>query len=120
MEFRAFPHLAKTSVIAVLLAAPCVASRCLDVTDRLQTNPHIRPGRRYDKGFDALQGNSFANPRPVRVCISKPFAGPVASDTRPLIADVDKTGVFRRLFGVDDGFARWKIEGQLAISVIKT
>jgi hypothetical protein len=38
----------------------------------------------------------------------------VASDARSLITDIDKTGVFGRLFRIDDGLARWKIEGQLA------
>src|SRR5215813_4458090 len=120
MKLRALPHLAKTRVIAILLTALSVAPGRLDVTVRLRTNPHLRPGRRYDQGFDALQGSRIVNPHAIRARIPEPFSGPVASDARSLIADMDKTGVFRRLFGINDGLARSKVEGQWATCVFET
>ena len=49
LVFRLLSPLAVGRMVAILLAAPGVSTRRLNMSVRRRTNPHILPGRRYDK-----------------------------------------------------------------------
>ena len=75
-------------VVAVLLAAPLVAARRLDVAIRVAAYPHIGPGGRNDQRLDARQRLFVDDRLSVRAGERKSCAGSSAPDARLRVADV--------------------------------
>jgi len=94
---RAFPHLAKTRVIPVLLAPPCIPSGRLNMAVGEGAYPDVRPSGRNGKRFNPLQHILFAEPGAVRGGIGESRPDLLAAYARSGVGDVSQT---RRLSGV--------------------
>ena len=93
-------------MIAVLLAAPGIASGCLDVTARIRVDPDVSPGGRNHQGADALQLPGLANDGAVRVDVAPALARPAAGDAGAGVGGVTQPRRARRgdriVKGLDD------------------
>src|SRR5215204_5794411 len=109
LVFRALANLAELWVIAVLLTAFGVASGRLNMTIGLGADPHVGIGRWDGEFANALEGRRVAHGFAVRLQVSEALAGPLAPDAALLIRDVDQTGRFGGVAGIDDGldFGVW-------------
>ena len=106
LVLRAFAHLAKARVIAVLLAALRVASRRLNVAVGERAYPDIRPCRRDRERLDPLEHILFGEPGAVGAGVGKAGPGLLAANAGPGIGNVPQTRGLGGVLRVDDRLKR--------------
>ena len=90
------PPLAIGGMVPILLAAPGVAARRLNMSVGGWTNPHIRPGGRYDKRLDAAQNGGIGDPFALRIDIDEALARSSSPNGGPVVADISQAAEVRR------------------------
>ena len=100
-------------MIAVLLAAPGVAARRLQVTTRIGADPDVAPRRWNRQRADAAQCAPVPHQAPALVPVREAAPPPLPRQARSRVADVAQTGVARRLGGVE-GCCGWAGHQDLA------
>src|SRR5690242_3687374 len=90
MVFRALAHFAEARVIAVLLAAAGIATRCLNVPVACRANPHLSPCRGHRQALDAFQGAGIGDFAAPCGFVPKTLARALAEYACTLVADVSQ------------------------------
>ena len=98
----AVADLAKARMIAILLAAPGVASGGLNVAVGERADPDVGPDRRNGERLDAAQAVLVGQSRAVRPRVREARAGSSAPDAGTRIGHVTQPGRLGRPLGVDD------------------
>ena len=80
--------LAPMRVVAILLAAPRVASGRLQVATRVGTDPDIAPGGRDGEPLDPVDRLRVSDGAAVRIQIGEPLPHPLPPDSRRLVGHV--------------------------------
>src|SRR5947209_10626566 len=105
IEFCALHHLAKSNVVAVLLAASRVSSGGLEVPVRARRDPHVRPCGGNRQLANALQRSLVPYSAALWANIGKPASGSASFDARLVIVGIDKPGAFGDHGRLSSGFA---------------
>lgn len=100
--FCAVAHFAEACVISVLLSAPGIATRGLDVTIGTRANPNIGIGRRDCELPDAREGLGIAHRFAVPVDIAEAFAMTQSPYSWLVVVDVNQPCALGGLVGVYD------------------
>src|SRR2546430_5668380 len=93
VELVGVPNFAPTRVIAVLLAAACVAARRLQVTAWPGRDPDVLPRRRDDQGADAIEGHLIADAPSIRLDVLEALAPANTPDAGLVVVRVDEAGL---------------------------
>ena len=97
VELRAVAVLAERRVVAVLLAAPGVATRRLQVAARVGADPDVRPGGRDREGADPRDDGRVADRRAVGCPVREAPAGAPPRDPGLGVRRPAEAGLRRRL-----------------------
>jgi hypothetical protein len=91
-----------TLVITILLSAPIIASRSLNMPIGQRADPDVVIGWRNGKPPNSKQTRFVLNQFPFSIEVLKGFTIAFAGVTGPRIADITKPGFFRSVNGVSN------------------
>ncbi len=94
-ELRAVAGLAVRRMVAVLLPAPGITGRGLDVPGGIGTDPDVGPGRRNGQAEDAPSLGRIGDPGTVGSVEGPAPAHPAAADAGEAVRDVSQSGAAR-------------------------
>src|SRR5262249_55774570 len=97
----AFPHLAETRMVAVLLAALRVTARGLDVAVSPRANPDVAPGRRDCQSPDPFLHVRLTELRPVGSGVRESFSRLPAPYARSGIGNISQARRFGGVLRID-------------------
>jgi hypothetical protein len=92
MELCFVAGLAPARVVAILLTAARVASRGLEMTAWISTDPDAGPGRGYHQRVNAFEDGRLSDDFAVRSDIPEPERPLLAADAAPIITHVAEPG----------------------------